>query len=310
MNDIGTSTQNMNGPPHSGLVLGTAQLGMEYGIANRTGRPDLEKASEIVQEAWSGGIRQFDTAQAYGESEGVLGRVLRRLGYGGEAKVISKLDPNLDHLDPSALSASLNASLDRLGAPRLFGLFLHREDLLTLWNKGLGDILAGFRMAGKVRHIGISVYSPESASAALKTEGMDLVQVPANILDQRFHKAGVLKQAHERRKTLYIRSVFLQGLILAEAGDLPVCMGFAKPLVKEIEVLARRMGVPKDEMALGYIKQRMQGSRVIFGAESPRQVRRNILLWKNIPDRDFVGPIEKQFHDVQENILRPDLWPA
>ena len=78
------------------LVLGTAQLGMSYGIANSMGQPDQDVANAIVREAWDSGICKFDTAQAYGDSERVLGAALNVLGVVSVAKVISKLDPRLD----------------------------------------------------------------------------------------------------------------------------------------------------------------------------------------------------------------------
>ena len=57
------------------LVLGTAQLGMDYGIANTQGRPAFEEAVELVRCYWERGVREFDTAQDYGDSEKILGRV-------------------------------------------------------------------------------------------------------------------------------------------------------------------------------------------------------------------------------------------
>ena len=45
----------------SRLVLGTAQLGMDYGIANITGQPVYNTARSIVQEAWESGICEFHT---------------------------------------------------------------------------------------------------------------------------------------------------------------------------------------------------------------------------------------------------------
>lgn len=66
--------------PNNRLVLGTAQLGMSYGIANKTGLPDLATATAIVQTAWESGICEFDTAQAYGKSEQVLSQALSELG--------------------------------------------------------------------------------------------------------------------------------------------------------------------------------------------------------------------------------------
>ena len=63
----------------SEIVLGTAQLGMDYGIANAAGQPSEDTSREIIQIAWKNGIRCYDTAQAYGNEAGV-GRALRASG--------------------------------------------------------------------------------------------------------------------------------------------------------------------------------------------------------------------------------------
>ena len=123
------------------FVLGTAQLGMPYGIANRSGQPDLHAAEEIIKTAWDNSIREFDTAQAYGESETVLGYCLHQLGIVEQAHIITKFSPDLDHLDRKRLSDSLKLSLDRLSCPKLGCIMLHKEAHLDLWNQGLGEIL-------------------------------------------------------------------------------------------------------------------------------------------------------------------------
>ncbi len=66
----------INGLNISKLTLGIVQLGMEYGIANKSGKPDMEKALEILQTAINKGINSFDTANAYGNSEEVSSLVL------------------------------------------------------------------------------------------------------------------------------------------------------------------------------------------------------------------------------------------
>jgi aryl-alcohol dehydrogenase-like predicted oxidoreductase len=92
----------------SRIILGTAQLGMDYGIANRVGQPDQRTATAIIESAWRHGIRHFDTAQAYGASERVLGQALRDLGVSDQAHVASKLSAQLDPAQVSELEASLN----------------------------------------------------------------------------------------------------------------------------------------------------------------------------------------------------------
>ena len=64
----------------SRMVLGTAQLGMTYGIANERQKITPRQAGELVNAAWGRGVRFFDTAQAYGCSEVVLGEALRAAG--------------------------------------------------------------------------------------------------------------------------------------------------------------------------------------------------------------------------------------
>ncbi len=291
------------------LVLGTAQLGMHYGVANKTGQPDQTVATAIVKEAWENNIREFDTAQGYGISEQVLGKALSELGISKEARVISKLDPALDHLNSAVMSNALDKSLDRLGVPYLFGMMLHREEMLSLWDKGLAKILHDFVSSGRFKYIGVAVYSPDSAIQALNTEGIDMVQIPTNILDRKFEKAGVFQLADEKKKNIYIRSVFLQGLILMDIREIPERMVFAKPVLKKLESISVDSGLTRQEIALGYVKTQMPNSKVVFGADIPEHVRENLACWKKALPSSLVSEIKKQFDNVDEKILNPVLWP-
>ena len=191
------------------LVLGTAQLGMAYGINNKIGKPNLNSAWEIVKTAFDQGITRFDTAQAYGDSEKVLGMVFDRLRFSGQIKVYSKLHPQLDCCNERAVQQSVDDSLSKLGIERLEGLLLHHEDQLRFWDKGLGSVLKKLVTQGKVNSIGVSFYTPQKALEVLDMDAIDMLQVPANILDHRFEDIGVFKKAQERAKQVFVRSIFL-----------------------------------------------------------------------------------------------------
>src|SRR5690606_37631598 len=77
------------------LVLGTAQLGLDYGIANKYGKPDQTTAEKIVKTAIVNGAKFIDTARAYGDSENVLGAILST-GWSGRSNIITKLSPLID----------------------------------------------------------------------------------------------------------------------------------------------------------------------------------------------------------------------
>ena len=57
------------------LALGTAQFGMQYGIANTKGQVTEKEAQEIVSVAKLNNIDTIDTAINYNESEGCLGNI-------------------------------------------------------------------------------------------------------------------------------------------------------------------------------------------------------------------------------------------
>ena len=115
------------------LVLGTAQLGMDYGVANRRGKPEPKEAVEIVQTAWENGIRFFDTAQAYGESERVLGRCLSGTGPLSGRASQDQHETGSRNMRLQTKTPLWRAWINpwrKLGVEKLWCLMLHRESLL------------------------------------------------------------------------------------------------------------------------------------------------------------------------------------
>src|SRR6056297_1029414 len=75
------------------LCLGTAQFGLDYGVANKNGKPSLGKSFEMLDFAFESGIRWFDCAQAYGNAEEVLGEYFLSRTHLKGFHIISKLLP-------------------------------------------------------------------------------------------------------------------------------------------------------------------------------------------------------------------------
>ena len=84
------------------LVLGTAQFGMDYGIANISGKPTYKQVYAIFELAWKKGIRRFDTAPGYG-SEALLGEFIDAHGIQNEAIILTKISA-LENKDYQILS--------------------------------------------------------------------------------------------------------------------------------------------------------------------------------------------------------------
>jgi len=54
------------------LVLGTAQFGLDYGVANTGGRTPFAEVLSILEFAAANNVDMLDTAAAYGDAEDVL----------------------------------------------------------------------------------------------------------------------------------------------------------------------------------------------------------------------------------------------
>ena len=294
-------------PSPDRLVLGTAQLGFNYGIANRTGKPGDKMAREIVSTAWELGIREFDTAQGYGDSERVLGGCLADLGLQDEARVTTKITlPDGPDL-PSQLGRCVAVSLERLRVPRLRNLLLHREHDLRHLDGPARRAWVALQEQGLTEGLGVSVYSVASALRALRLEAVDCLQLSANVLDRRFARAGVFELAREKGARIYVRSVFLQGLLLMDPDDLPGHLADAREALLALKALCADFGLSRQSFCLSWAASRYPDATLVIGAESPEQVRENCYALGNLPS-EAAAAARRAFEDVSEKILNPSLW--
>lgn len=288
------------------LVLGTAQLGMPYGVANQSGQPDQATANTIIKAAWDRGIREFDTARQYGESEDVLGNALDALHINTQVRITTKLG-DCRSLAAASIREQVAEALEKLRVEKLHCLMLHSEEDGTHWEQ-LASKLFPLVEDGLVDHLGISVYSPAAAERAIASEGLTCLQIPASAFDRRFLKDDIPARAQAAGMTVYIRSIFLQGLLAMRAEDVPDHLIQAVPHVRKFENIAKRHDIKPLAMAMAYIRQTCPGCRVLFGAETLCQVNENIVNWNASISGVALREIEQSFADVPDSIVNPTLW--
>src|SRR5262249_52069673 len=154
------------------------------------------EAEAIVETALAAGIDLFDTAAAYGGSEGVLGQAL---GSRDDVCIVSKLpalsSERIGEVEIAAYRGTLQRSLAALRRRSIYGLLLHRpDDLRKPGAERLVALLADLKRADLVAKIGISAYDRAQIELALDRLPIDAVQVPVNLLDQRLLRDGTLER--------------------------------------------------------------------------------------------------------------------
>ena len=281
------------------LMLGTVQFGLAYGVANKGGQVSYEEVLRILKTAHEHGVRTLDTAISYGNSELVLGRALDELGLKQDFSIITKIRHLPQDLAPEAaeptIRASVQESLQRLGLKRLYGILFHNEqDARYL------PLLAKLKAEGLVEHYGISL---DSLAAADAVYDCDFLQVPGNILDTRF-------DAVKTTGRIFMRSAFLQGLLLMEAEDIPEGLRPFLPEIQAFEPIRRRLGLSRFEFHLRYNLSRPRISHVLFGVLDNAQLEGNIRAAEAGPlPPDVMAEIEAMRRPLPETLIRPSCWP-
>lgn len=252
------------------LVLGTAQLGAVYGIANRSGMPSSGEVERILDLAWDSGIRMLDTAPAYGVALERIGKYHRERGR--EFAVLTKV--TVGDSDRSSVERHIEEQARVLGVECLDTVYFHRY--ADTARADIFELLGALKHRGVVRRAGVSVYTNDEAAGSISLQ-CDAIQLPFNILDNRARRGAVLEQLKHARREVHARSVFLQGALLLPTQSLP---SFLRPLSPVIERLLADLpkGWTLDEAALRYVLDDPLIDLVLIGAETPEQLARSVRI--------------------------------
>lgn len=290
----------------SQLVLGTAQFGYDYGIANQVGQPSYRAVLKILERAFEGGVNALDTAALYGESEMVLGRALKDLGLRDRAFVITKfpwVHQSGDEHPDRFLERGIVRALRTLGLDRLPLCLFHRYDDLPYLDAALA-----LKEKGYVEHVGVSVYEPEQALEALSLEGIEAIQVPLNVLDRRFLKCEIPVRAERQGIAVFVRSVFLQGVLGLSDDDLPDFLQDLHPVRRRLARIAGDQGLAS--LALRYVASLPGVLGVLAGLETLAQLEDN-LAWigQGELSRETMEEIDRAVIEVPRRLLDMRQWP-
>ncbi len=288
----------------STLVLGTVQFGLDYGVANTTGKPDRQTVNRMLATAFEAGVNALDTASMYNQAERVLGRALADLGMRDRIFITSKARPRegASGTPEEQIAAAVERSLRVLGVERIGLYLLHGYQALPYVGA-----LHRKREAGDIGAVGVSVYSVEEALGAIAAPGVDAVQHPLSMLDQRFVRAGVLERAAAAGVAIFARSVFLQGIVTMKIQRLPEPIAEVGKTLARLRELAGELTI--EELALRYAASLAGVTGVVVGMETHEQMERNLSAVTAGPlDRALLDAIGREVPELPEEIINPGLW--
>jgi len=289
----------------SGLKVSELSFGSWVTYGNQLG---IELASECMAAAYDAGVNFFDNAEVYakGQSETIMGEVLRRAGWRRSSYLVSTkfywgLDdgPNEKNtLNRKYLSQAIDGSLERLGLDYVDLVFCHRADPDTPIEetvRAMHDMIA----SGKALYWGTSEWSAAEIVTAWQIAEKHHLHKPVMEQPQYnlLHRDRVEKEYARLYRDLGLGtttwSPLSSGLLTGKydrgipPGTRATLKGYewlAERLtdqnkvatVRRLAPIAADLGCTLAQMSLAWCLKNPNVSTVITGASRPAQVVENM----------------------------------
>lgn len=318
----------------SGLQLSALSFGSWVTFANQV---DDDKGESMMRLAYEAGVNFFDNAEIYanGESEKMMGRVLKKLGWGRDTYCVSSKvfwgggRPTQRGLSRKHVHDACHAALARLQVDYLDLFFCHRPDLDTPVEetvRAMSDLVT----QGKVLYWGTSEWPADRIAAAhgiARERGL----VPPTMEQPQYHMLERDKVEREFA-SLYesiglgttIWSPLASGILTGKYRDgapkgtridldgygwlreqFESADGKAKiAKAAALEPVAAELGVSLARLAIAWCLANPHVSTVILGASRPEQ------LEENLSALDLVGQLTPDVMERIDGILGNRPAPA
>lgn len=297
------------------LILGTAQLGMKYGINNNSNNQD--QAVPILKTALQHNITHFDTARDYGTSESVLGSYINQTTKGKSTVIITKLTHQLDEANlVESINQSISDSLKNLNKSYLDVLLLHRWEHRFIQDGLVWNQLKFLREQDLIKDLGVSVYHLDEAIECLKDDDIKYLQIPFNIIDRRWDDPEFMSLVEKRKEVkIFVRSIFLQGLLISNDINIWKKVGVDSDTINfyisNLQSLSNKF--KKDniaDLAISYVKSIEWIDGIIFGVDLVDQLLENINLFNQSDSltTEQLAEVRQTFHQIDLQLLNPCNW--
>lgn len=279
------------------------------------------QAADVLEKAYEGGMRYFDSAPLYGHglSELRLGTFLRTIDR-GTATVSTKvgryvvppygesvnyglwasplrLKPVFDYSYAGTMR-SLEQSASRLGIADFDLIYIHDVDRFThgdAYERRFNEAIEGcyralddLRKAGHIKAIGVGVNESDVATRFIRACSLDAVMMAGRytLLD-RSAEADLLPEAQKQGIEIVVAGVFNSGILATGPSNSGATFDYGAPpdeviaRAKKIEEICARHDVPLQAAAIQFPFKNPQVTAAVLGMSRPERIAEN-LGWSQI----------------------------
>jgi aryl-alcohol dehydrogenase-like predicted oxidoreductase len=283
------------------IGIGTAQLGLNYGIANKSGKVNFLEAKRIFSIASNNNINVIDTANSYGDSEKILGKI----GV-NNFQIVTKLSEiplNCGNVN-KWVETEILTSLKKLQIKQLYCLLLHKPNQINSeFGEEIVNAINNLKELGLVKKVGVSIYSYKELPFLMNFKFIDLIQAPFNIIDQSLFTSGWMDKLYHKGIELHIRSIFLQGLLTLPRKKIPNEFKKWNMIFDTWDNFLIENQLNSTEVCYRFVKKFKQISKIIIGFDNALHLAELINIDTNKKSLSF-----PDIKCEDEVLINPSLW--
>ncbi|KAI0050210.1 Aldo/keto reductase [Auriscalpium vulgare] len=211
-------TRKIGNTPVAAIGFGAMGLSIGYGPV-----PDDEERFAVLDAAYANGCTNWDTADAYGDSEALLGKWFARTGKRKDIFVATKvgiagpMEGHWPNGDPDYVRSQFANSLKNLQTDYVDLYYLHRVDATIPIEKTIGA-MAELVKEGKIKYLGLSEISASTLRRAHAVHPISALQVEYSPFDLGIEseELGLLATARELGVAIIAYSPLGRGLVTGQ----------------------------------------------------------------------------------------------
>jgi aryl-alcohol dehydrogenase-like predicted oxidoreductase len=286
----------------SKLILGTVQLGLNYGINNKSGKVSINECNIILTNSYNSGIKTLDTAEIYGDAHKIIGDFHRR-NNSKRFDIITKFPKDIKI---QSIEDKVYNYIEVLAVNHIEVLMFHSFESYKS-NKDYLNLLMKLKLKGIINHIGVSLYNNEDIESILDDNEISIVQLPFNLLDNISLRGELISKLKQRGKIVHTRSAFLQGLFFKNLDDTSTIVQELSLELAILNNIKEKLNCSIEQLALAYCLQQKNIDNVIIGVDSSFQLNYNFKASKYTLDKSFINLIDN-INVKNIDLLNPTMW--
>jgi aryl-alcohol dehydrogenase-like predicted oxidoreductase/RimJ/RimL family protein N-acetyltransferase len=285
------------------LILGTVQLGKDYGVNNTTGQPNFLQSQKILTTAYDNNIRFLDTAESYGKSHQVI-RDFHKKNTDKRFKVFSKLNSKVK-IKKNQLEEHVLKTTNELYIDSIYGYMFH-DYIFFKKNNFLINELSLIKSKNLIKKTGISLYNFSEIIDVIENYNFDFIQIPFNIFSDSKKFDKIFQKSSDNGVKIFARSIFLQGLIFIPKSNFPEKLSPLKKNVIQLKSYCEKHKIEINELALSYVMKNKFIDGVILGVDNLSQLKNNIEISNTT--HNVKKTLVNKINIKDETLLNPSKW--